>query len=152
MKMLIVYSLFSWAEIPFISSFMDYHLYISPITRTAPYLSHCFTWKWVQWNSVYPARGNGGPGCVQPAPTHSHSGKHLPVLSCVVLQGQEWASFHCLFPLKSQKPQCQFSFSSPQHRTKNILGLSLDFPSDLRGLFSDLLMWNVQVLLNLKAY
>lgn len=29
---------------------MDYHFNISPITRTAPYLSHCFAW---QWNSVY---------------------------------------------------------------------------------------------------
>lgn len=105
---------------------MDYHLYISPITRTAPYLSRCFTWKWVQWNSEYSACGSGG----QPTAPVNTPGKHLPVLFCCPARPGV-----SIIPLpdftEKPKPQCQFSFSSPQCRTKNILDLSLDFPSDL---------------------
>lgn len=101
---------------------MDYHLYISPITKPAPYIGHCFTWKWVQWNSVDPACGNGGPACVQPAPTPSpceHTWKAFTCHLLGVLRGQEWASFHYFIPLESQNHSGSFpsAFSSAELRT-----------------------------------
>lgn len=113
---------------------MDYHFYISPITKTASYIGHGFTWKWVQWNSGYPARGNGGPASVQPAPNHSPCEHTWQELTCSLL-GHPTRTGVSITPLpgSTEKPksQCQFSFSSPQFKTKNILEPRLDFPSDL---------------------